>query len=109
MDLASATRQLEEDQELFTMIAWFVWSRQNKCHFKENCLPPEKIKDVAESVLKEFHGSPKTRTVRIQRQPHRWAPPEPGNYKANYDGAYFAKEEAAGRLKLTGHHLNRPI
>ena len=34
--------------------------------------------------------------MRIQRQPHRWAPPEPGNYKANYDGAYFAQEEAAG-------------
>ena len=59
-------------------------------------MPPEKIRDAAESVLKEFQGSPKTRTVRLQRQPHRWAPPEPGIYKANYDGAYFAEEEDSG-------------
>ena len=59
-------------------------------------MPPEKIRDAAESVLKEFQGNPKTRTVRLQRQPHRWAPPEPGIYKANYDGAYFAEEEDSG-------------
>ena len=59
-------------------------------------MPPEKILDVAELVLKEFQGRPKTRTVRLQPQPHRWAPPELGIYKANYDGAYFAEEEAAG-------------
>ena len=59
-------------------------------------MPPKKIRDAAESVLKEFQGSPKTRTVRLQRQPHRWAPPEPGIYKANYDGAYFAEEEDSG-------------
>ena len=58
-------------------------------------MPPEKIRDAAKSVLKEFQGSPKTRTVRLQRQPHRWAPPELGIYKANYDGAYFAEEEAS--------------
>ena len=34
--------------------------------------------------------------VRLQPQPQRWSPPEPGIYKANYDGAYFAEEEAAG-------------
>ena len=34
MDLVSAARQLKEDQELFTVIAWFFWSRRNKCHFK---------------------------------------------------------------------------
>ena len=95
-DLVSAARNFEEDLELFTVIAWLVWSRRNKCHFKENCIPPEKIRDAADSVLKEFRGSQKTRSVRVQRQPQRWVPPEPGNYKANYDGAYFAKEEAAG-------------
>ena len=70
-------------------------------------MPPEKIRDAAESVLKEFHGSQKTRTVRIQRQPHRWAPPEPGNYKANYDGAYFAQEEAAGISVMVRNDLGQ--
>ena len=96
IDLVSIARQLEEDTELFMLTAWFVWCRRNKCHFKEQFLPPEKILDVAKSVLNEFHGRPKTRTMRLQPQPHRWTPPGPGIYKANYDGAYFAEEEAAG-------------
>ena len=95
-DLVSAVRNFEEGLELFTVIAWLVWSRRNKCHFKENSIPPEKIRDAADSVLKEFRGSQKTRPERVQRQPQRWVPPEPGNYKVNYDGAYFAEEEAAG-------------
>ena len=96
IDLVSIARQLEEDTELFTLTAWFVWCRRNKCHFKEQFLPPEKILDVAKSVLNEFHGRPKTRTMRLQPQPHRWTPLGSGIYKANYDGAYFAEEEAAG-------------
>ena len=95
-DLVSAARKFEEGLELFTVIAWLVWSRRNKCHFKENCMPLEKIRDAADSVLKEFRGSQKSRPERVQRQPQRWVPLEPGNYKVNYDGAYFAEEEAAG-------------
>ena len=34
--------------------------------------------------------------MRLQPQPHRWTPPGPGIFKANYDGAYFAEEEVAG-------------
>ena len=34
--------------------------------------------------------------MRLQPQPQRWSPPEFGMYKANYDGAYFVEEEAAG-------------
>ncbi|XP_050258952.1 uncharacterized protein LOC126703942 [Quercus robur] len=34
--------------------------------------------------------------LRLQPQPQRWTPLEPGMYKANYDGAYFAEEEAVG-------------
>ena len=95
-DLVSVVRQYEEDIELFIVIAWFIWCRRNKCHFKEQCLPPKKIVDAAESVLKEFQDKPKTMTVRLQPQPQRWSPPESGIYKENYDGAYFAEEEAAG-------------
>ena len=69
-DLVSTARQLEEDTELFTVIAWFVWCRRNKCHFKEQCLPLEKILDVAKSVLNEFHGRQKSRTARLQPQTH---------------------------------------
>ena len=65
IDLVSIARQLEEDTELFTLTAWFVWCRRNKCHFKEQFLPPEKILDVAKSVLNEFHGRPKTRTMSL--------------------------------------------
>ena len=34
-DLVSAVKQNEEDVELFTVIAWLVWCRRNKRHFKE--------------------------------------------------------------------------
>ena len=92
----SAVRQYEEDLELFTVIAWYIWCRWNKCHFKEQCLPLEKILDAIEFALKEFQDMPETRIVRLQPQPQCWSPPEPGIYKVNYDGAYFAKEEKAG-------------
>ena len=91
-DLVSAVKQYEEDIELFTVIAWFVQCRRNKCHFKEQCLPPEKIVDAAEAILKEFQAKPKNMPVKLQPQPQRWSPSELGIYKANYDGAYFAEE-----------------
>uniref|UniRef100_A0A7N2RCW9 Uncharacterized protein n=1 Tax=Quercus lobata TaxID=97700 RepID=A0A7N2RCW9_QUELO len=69
---------------------------RNKCHFKEQCLPPEKIVDAAEAILKEFQAKPKNMPMRLQPQPQRWSPPEPDMYKANHDRAYFAEEEAAG-------------
>ena len=59
-------------------------------------MPPEKILDAVESALKEFQDKLETKTVRLQPQPQRWSPPEPSIYKANYDGAYFAEEEATG-------------
>ena len=62
----------------------------------EQCLPPEKLLDAAESTLKEFQDRPETKTERLQPQPQRWSPPEPGIYKENYNEAYFAEEEAAG-------------
>nr|POF06673.1 hypothetical protein CFP56_29261 [Quercus suber] len=95
-DLVSAVRHYEEDVELFTVSAWLVWCRRNKCHFKEQSLPPEKILDAAASVLREVQDRAVTRTARPQPQPQRWSPPDYGIYKANYDGAYFEEEEAAG-------------
>ena len=95
-DLVSVVRQHEENLELFTVLAWYIWCRQNKCHFNEQSLQPEKLFDAAESALKEFQDKPVNKAERIKPQPQRWAPPEPRIYKVNYDGAYFAEEEEVG-------------
>ena len=40
--------------ELFSVLAWFIWCRRNKCHFKEPSLPPDKLFEVASKSLAEF-------------------------------------------------------
>ena len=78
IDLVPVVRQHEETLELFMVLAWYIWCRQNKCHFNEQSLPPEKLFDAAESALKEFQGKPENRPKRIKQQPQRWSTPEPG-------------------------------
>ncbi|XP_030968482.1 uncharacterized protein LOC115988978 [Quercus lobata] len=89
-------RQQEENVELVTVLAWFIWGRRNKCHFNEPSLPPEKLYEAAAAVLAEFQGRTEAKPGRKKIQPQRWTPPEQGVYKANYDGAYFVEEEKAG-------------
>ena len=79
-----------------TVLAWYIWCRQNKCHFNEQSLQLEKLFDAAESALKEFQDKLINKAERIKPQPQHWSPPEPRIYKVKYDGAYFAKEEEVG-------------
>nr|POE51230.1 hypothetical protein CFP56_14668 [Quercus suber] len=77
-------------------VKMFIWGRRNKCHFNEQNLPPEKILEAAVALLAKFQGKSYTRLERKKTQTQRWSPPTQGTYKANYDGAYFTKEEKVG-------------
>ena len=68
VDLFFFGRQHEENIELFTVLAWFIWCRRNKCHFNEPSLPPEKLLEAAESILVEFQGKSDSRPERIKAQ-----------------------------------------
>ena len=92
----SVVRLREENLELFTVLAWYIWCRRNKCHFNGQSLPPEKLLEAAEAALTEFQRKPENRPKKKKSQPQRWSPPAPEIYKVNYDGAYFAEEEEAG-------------
>ena len=69
IDLVPVVRQHEETLELFMVLAWYIWCRQNKCHLNEQSLPPEKLFDAAESTLKEFQDKSLNRPKRIKPQP----------------------------------------
>nr|POE82132.1 hypothetical protein CFP56_60374 [Quercus suber] len=95
-DLVFLVRQHKENIELFTVLAWFIWCRHNKCHFNEPSLPPKKLLEAVESVLVKFQGKLDSKPERIKAQTQRWSPPTQGTYKVNYDGAYFVEEEEVG-------------
>jgi len=69
-------RQQEENVELFTTLAWFIWGRQNKCHFNEPRLPLEKLHKAAIALLAEFQGKAEAKPERKKIQPQRWTPLE---------------------------------
>lgn len=80
---------------MFTVLAWWIWSKRNRGHFNEPSLPPEKILEAAKALLAEFHEKPESRLDRKKAQIQRWSPLAAGTYKVNYDGAYFTDEEKA--------------
>ena len=53
-DSMSVVRLREENLELFTVLAWYIWCRRNKFHFNGQSLPPEKLLEAAEAALTEF-------------------------------------------------------
>lgn len=53
-DMICRIRQQGKNVELFPVLAWFIWCRRNKCHFKEPSLSPDKLFEAASKSLVEF-------------------------------------------------------
>ena len=82
--------------ELFTVLAWFIWCRRNKCHFNEPSLPPEKLLDATSNTLAEFQTKRTDRQTQHKPATPRWQPQPRDTYKINYDSAVFMELDEAG-------------
>ena len=96
MDLICRIGQEWKNVELFTVLAWFIWCRRNKCHFNEPSLPPEKFLDATSNSLAEFQTKRTDRQTQHEPATPRWQPPPRDTYKINYDGAVFTELDEAG-------------
>ncbi|KAL0005066.1 hypothetical protein SO802_012627 [Lithocarpus litseifolius] len=96
MDLILRLGQEGRNVELFTVMAWFIWCRRNKCHFNEPSIPVDKLLEAALKSLSEFQSKQPTGTTHQKPAAPKWQPPPKDTYKINYDGAVFSKSEEAG-------------
>ncbi|XP_030926288.1 uncharacterized protein LOC115953015 [Quercus lobata] len=96
MDLICRLGQEGRNVELFTVMAWFIWCRRNKCHFNEPSIPVDKLLEAALKSLSEFQSKQLAGTTHQKPAMPKWQPPPKDTYKINYDGAIFLKSEEAG-------------
>ena len=75
--------------ELFSSVAWFVWSRRNKIRLKEPSLPVGRIFESANMYLFDFQQNSPTPNVKKPLVTVKRKPSAVGNFKTNYDGVVF--------------------
>ena len=96
MDLICRLGQEGRNMELFTVMAWFILCRRNKCHFNEPSIPVDKLLEAALKSLTEFQSKQPVGTTHQKSVAPKWQPPPKDTYKINYDGTIFSKFEEAG-------------
>ena len=62
-DLVFCVRQQKENFELYTVLAWFICGKRNKCHFNEPSIPVDKLLEAALKFLSEFQSKLPTGTT----------------------------------------------
>lgn len=78
--------------ELFSIIAWFVWTQRNQVRLNQLSCNSHLIASVAKKHLEEFlvvQPPPWLRPVVVRSQ---WQPPSLGLVKINFDSVIFSKE-----------------
>ena len=95
-DLVSIMKAEGKNMEVFVMSAWLIWMRRNKLRSNEATQPCSKIGQLALSLLAEFQQGKQGRVAEKQVGLVRWQPPAENSIKANFDGAVFGEEQAAG-------------
>nr|POE71728.1 aminopeptidase m1 [Quercus suber] len=85
--------------ELFTVIAWTIWSRRNLLRTSSKAYPLSQVLSSAKQMLHDFTQVQPVAQLKLsltQRLRTKWEPPPPQLLKVNFDGAVFADTEEAG-------------
>ena len=82
--------------ELFAMVAWLVWCRQNEIISNEPCLPPHKILESIRNFLFEFKRKTWVQVHRPSLARSKWKPLDAPKVKANFDRVMFVESSEAG-------------
>nr|POE85851.1 hypothetical protein CFP56_18200 [Quercus suber] len=96
LDLVAKVLTKLRMREVFAATTWFVWTHKNKSRLNEKTLPLSGIRDPVSNFLHLYHPcrEPPAR-IKMVRQCRR-KPPNPGEYKVNFDGAMFNESDEAG-------------
>ena len=98
-DLLANFLQFHEDyrKEIFILCAWCLWNRRNSTRLGLPVQPLATTISTAGRMLQDFlvaqDPAPSAPPHTIQ---HQWRPPDPQNYKANFDAAVFKATNTAG-------------
>lgn len=86
------------DLELFFMVVWLLWYRQNQTRTGATTLPLNQVLTQAHQMLQDFHQAQPTKVVSQSPpncSPDTWTPPSPPFLKVNYNGAMFKETKEA--------------
>ncbi|KAL0016359.1 hypothetical protein SO802_003428 [Lithocarpus litseifolius] len=90
--------------ELFAVIAWFLWLRQNKLRLKEEIIPLNRVVFEAKRFL-SLHNPIRMTNPKLPRPTGvKWRPPDQCEYKTNFDGAMFHDIGEAGLGVVIRNH-----
>ena len=83
-------------REVFATTAWFIWSHRNKTRLQERTVPLSGIREAVCQFMQPYSfGRVHPASCKLVRQ-CKWQPPNPGEYKTNFDGAMFTESDEAG-------------
>ena len=96
--------------ELFTTIAWHLWTRRNKLRLNEDAIPLNRVVLEAKRFLSLYQRSG-SKSSRQQSRPKtiKWTPPNQHSFKTNFDGAIFSDKGEAGLGVVIQDHAGEII
>ena len=99
-----------QQMELFTTIAWHLWTRRNKLRLNEDAIPLNRIVLEAKRFL-SLHQQLGSKSPRQQARPKavKWTPPDQHSFKTNFDGALFSDTGEAGLGVVIRDHAGEII
>ena len=96
--------------ERFAMIAWCIWFKRNSARTGSTSLPFSQIhSDAIERLLEFQHAQDSHLAPLLPPNPVCWSPPPNSWCKANYDGAIFQEQSAAGLGVVIRDHEGKVI
>uniref|UniRef100_A0A7N2LE19 Reverse transcriptase zinc-binding domain-containing protein n=1 Tax=Quercus lobata TaxID=97700 RepID=A0A7N2LE19_QUELO len=81
--------------DLFATTAWLIWTHRNKSQLLEKTTPLGSIGEATKSWLLQFRSSREEHCCGKLPCRRKWLPLEPGEFKANFDGAMFNESDEA--------------
>jgi ribonuclease HI len=94
--------------QLFAFTTWSIWYRRNCQRLNQQPAPLNQLMPRAQHLLSEFQAAQESpSSTSGQSDPPTkvsWKPPQPGRYKANYDGAFFEDSNEAGIGVIIRNH-----
>ena len=95
-DLVAKVLSKPRMREVFATTAWFIWAHRNKSRLNEKTLPLSGIRDAVSNFLQLFRSCREPPVSNKVMRRRKWTPPNPGDYKVNFDGAMFNESDEAG-------------
>ncbi|KAL4652573.1 hypothetical protein ACB092_01G242000 [Castanea dentata] len=95
-DLVDQLLSKPRANELFATTTLYIWTHRNKTRLGEKATPLKSIGEAAKTFLLQFRKGREVHSRGKILHRRKWLPPEPGEFKANFDGAMFSENDEVG-------------